>query len=331
MKIGMTYDLRQEYLDMGYSELETAELDAVETIEAIEGALLELGHVPVRIGHARALMKALVKGETWDLVFNIAEGLRGAGREAQVPAILDVYDIPYTFSDPVVMGLCLNKALTKQIIRDAGLVTSPFVVVNGALPGTLPFAPPFFAKPVAEGTGMGITEKSIIEDSGALAGICRDLIRQFRQPVLVEQFLPGREFTVGLTGTGPDARVMGTMEIVFSAAAKGQAYSLENKENWKGRVAVVPMAATEDPLIREVEGLAFDSWNVLGCRDGGRIDIRCDLEGKPSFIEVNPLAGLRPEYSDLPILCDCFGTSYVRLIQCILNSAFQRMGGGAGK
>jgi D-alanine-D-alanine ligase len=124
---------------------------------------------------------------------------------------------------------------------------------------------------------------------------------------------------------------MGTMEIVFTEAAKGQTYSLENKENWKGRVALHPMAAKEDPLIREVERLAFDSWNALGCRDGGRIDIRCDLEGKPSFIEVNPLAGLRPEYSDLPILCDYFGTSYVRLIQCILNSACRRMGGGVGK
>lgn len=327
----MTYDLRQEYLEMGYSELETAELDVVETIEAIEGALRELGHVPVRIGHARALVKALVQGETWDLVFNIAEGLRGAGREAQVPAILDVYNIPYTFSDPVVMGLCLNKALTKQIIRDAGLATSPFVVVNSSLPGPVPFDPPFFVKPVAEGTGMGVTEKSLIEDSRALAGICRDLIRQFRQPVLVEQFLPGREFTVGLTGTGPDARVMGTMEIVFTEAAQGQAYSLENKENWKDRVTLHPLTAKEDPLIREVERLAFESWNVLGCRDGGRIDIRCDLDGKPSFIEVNPLAGLRPEYSDLVILCDYFGTSYVRLIECILNSAFQRMGGGTCK
>ncbi len=327
----MTFDLRQEYLEMGYSEQETAELDAVETIEAIEGALWELGHAPVRIGHAKALMKALVKGETWDLVFNVAEGLRGAGREAQVPAILDVYGIPYTFSDPVIMGLCLNKALTKQIIRDAGLATSPFVVVNGPLPRTLPFSPPFFAKPVAEGTGMGITEKSIIEDAKALAGICRDLIRQFRQPVLVEQFLPGREFTVGLTGTGPDTRVMGTMEIIFTGAAQGQAYSLENKENWKDRVTLRPMAASEDPLIREVERLAFESWNVLGCRDGGRIDIRCDLEGKPSFIEVNPLAGLRPEYSDLPILCSYFGTPYVRLIECILNSACLRMGGGTCK
>lgn len=332
MKIGLTYDLRQEYLEMGYSEPETAELDSVETIDAIERTLRELGHRPVRIGHARALMKALVKGERWDLVFNIAEGIRGVGREAQVPAILDVYDIPYTFSDPVVMGLCLNKALTKQIIRDAGLATAQFAVVhNGALNGSIPFVPPFFAKPVAEGTGMGITEKSMIQDSRELARTCRDLIRQFRQPVLVEQFLPGREFTVGITGTGQEARVMGTMEIVLTGAAQGQAYSLENKENWKDRVTFRPMTDKEDPLIRDVENLAFESWNVLGCRDGGRIDIRCDGQGKPNFIEVNPLAGLRPEYSDLPILCEYFGTSYVRLIECILYSAFRRMENGVGR
>ena len=124
MKIGLTYDLRSDYLAAGYSEEETAEFDREDTIEAIENALSDLGHQPERIGHARRLVEALCQGHRWDLVFNIAEGMRGMGREAQVPAILDVYGIPYTFSDPLVMSLTLHKGMTKQILRDAGLPTA---------------------------------------------------------------------------------------------------------------------------------------------------------------------------------------------------------------
>ena len=121
MKIGLTYDLRSEYLKMGYSELETAEFDRDDTIEAIESTLHELGYETERIGHAKQLAKALTTGKRWDLVFNIAEGLHGIGREAQVPALLDLYEIPYTFSDPLVMSLTLHKGLTKRVLRDAGV------------------------------------------------------------------------------------------------------------------------------------------------------------------------------------------------------------------
>lgn len=328
MKIGLTYDLRRDYLDMGYTELETAEFDSIETIEGLEAALLSLGHETVRIGNGRRLTECLVRGERWDLVFNIAEGLKGVGREAQVPAILDLYEIPYTFSDPLVMSLCLHKGMTKQIIRDAGLITADFIVAHSFEDIDLvSFEPPFFAKPVAEGTGIGITAKSVIHSLKDLKNACRDLLEQFRQPVLVEEFLPGREFTVGLAGTGKDARVLGTMEILLQDGAEKEVYSLENKEGWKGRVEYRPVSPEKDPLIGEVETLALKSWNVLCCRDGGRIDIRCDRFGRPGFIEVNPLAGLRPEYSDLPMVCGFFGTSYVRLIEMILESATKRIPG----
>ena len=326
MIIGLTYDLRRDYLDMGYSEIETAEFDSIETIEAIENALQALGHETRRIGNGIGLTERLVRGERWDLVFNIAEGLNGIGREAQVPAILDLYHIPYTFSDPMVMAMSLHKGMTKRIIRDAGLATANFVVAHSAEDArTLPFDPPFFVKPVAEGTGMGITSKSVVRNAGDLPGICRDLIQQFHQPVLIEEFLPGREFTVGIVGTGTSARVMGTMEIIVLAGAKDGVYSLENKEGWTSRVTYQPLAPESDPLIPAVESLALSAWKALGCRDGGRIDIRCDVSGVPGFIEVNPLAGLRPEYSDLPILCRSFGTSYVRLIEMILESALVRV------
>ncbi|HSL62639.1 MAG TPA: D-alanine--D-alanine ligase [Desulfotignum sp.] len=328
MIIGLTYDLRQDYLDRGYSALETAEFDSVETIDAIAQALADLGHTPVRIGNAKELTERLVGGERWDLVFNIAEGLHGMGREAQVPAILDLYQIPYTFSDPLVMSLTLHKALTKRVIRDAGLSTGRFFLA--ATPGDaglVPFDPPYFVKPVAQGTGMGITTDSVVQNRQDLPFVCRALTAQFGQGVLIEEFLSGREFTTGLLGTGPSAKVMGTMEILVLAGQGKDIYSFENKEGWKGRVQYLPLSPDVDPVIREVEALALAAWQVLGCRDGGRIDIRCDANGIPCFIEVNPLAGLRPHYSDLPMVCEFFGTSYVRLIDMILASALERVPG----
>jgi len=324
--IGITYDLRQEYLDMGYSELETAEFDSPETIEALEHALQILGHETRRIGNGIRLTERLVQGERWDLVFNISEGLRGIGREAQVPAILDLYNIAYTFSDPMVMSMTLHKGMTKRIIRDAGLATADFVVAHSREDAhKVTFDPPFFVKPVAEGTGIGITAESVVRLRDDLPGVCHNLIEKFKQPVLIEEFLPGREFTVGIVGTGRNARVMGTMEIILLNGAQEEVYSFENKEGWKDRVKYIPVSPQGNPLIRDVEILALSAWNVLGCRDGGRIDIRCDVAGSPSFIEVNPLAGLRPEYSDLPIVCQFFGTSYVRLIEMILESAMTRV------
>ncbi len=328
MIIGLTYDLRQDYLDRGYTELETAEFDSVETIAAIEQALCDLGYTPMRIGNARQLIEQLVGGARWDLVFNIAEGLHGMGREAQVPAILDLYQIPYTFSDPLVMSLALHKAMTKRVIRDAGLATGQFFLA--AAPedaGRVPFAPPYFVKPVAQGTGMGITTDSVVRHRQDLSRVCRALMDQFGQPVLIEQFLCGREFTTGMVGTGSLAKVMGTMEIIVLADPGKDVYSFENKEGWKGRVQYLPLSQDVDPLIRDVEALALSAWQVLECRDGGRIDIRCDAEGTPCFIEVNPLAGLRPHYSDLPMVCEFFGTSYVRLIDMILTSALARVPG----
>ena len=150
MKIGITYDLRNDYLAEGYGEEETAEFDHPKTIAAIEAALRDLGYETDRIGHIRALAKRLVAGQRWDLVFNIAEGLRGFGREAQVPALLDAYDIPYTFSDPLVLTLTLHKGMMKRVIRDLGIPTPAFAVVESPeeIAGVrLPF--PLFVKPIA--------------------------------------------------------------------------------------------------------------------------------------------------------------------------------------
>jgi D-alanine-D-alanine ligase len=319
----MTYDLRDDYLAEGYGEEETAEFDHPLTIAAIEGALHDLGYETDRIGHIRALAKRLVAGDRWDLVFNIAEGIKGFGREAQAPALLDAYDIPYTFSDPLVLTLTLHKGMTKRVIRDLGIPTPDFAVVESPdeiAVVDLPF--PLFAKPVAEGTGKGVTAASKITDRVELERVCLSLLKTFRQPVLVETFLPGREFTVGIIGTGAEAFAPGVLEVHLTEKAEKGVYSYRNKEDWHGRIEY-RLAA--DETARQAAKTALAVWRGLGCRDGGRIDLRADAEGRPNFIEVNPLAGIRPEHSDLPILCDLAGMPYRELIAGIMGSALKRI------
>lgn len=326
MKIGMTYDLKDDYLKAGFGAEETAEFDKSETIDSIEECLSGLGHDVERIGNVKALVANLHDGKRWDLVFNIAEGLRGFGREAQVPAILDAFDIPYTFSDPLVLTLTLHKGMAKHVVRDLGIPTPDFVVVEAAsdLPAvSLPY--PLFAKPVAEGTSKGIDGTSRIEDAASLGNVCRRLMAEFDQPVLVETYMPGREFTVGIVGTGRAARAIGAVEILLRGDAEPGAYSYVNKENYK---KLVEYRLAEDEAAARASETALAVWRGLGCRDAGRVDIRLDAGGVPNFIEVNPLAGLHPENSDICIIANRVGMGYRNLIAEIVGSALHRLNGG---
>ncbi|MBN1853014.1 MAG: D-alanine--D-alanine ligase [Pirellulales bacterium] len=323
MQIGMTYDLRDEYLAAGYSEEETAEFDRADTIDAIENALRELGHRTDRIGSAKQLLTRLARGDRWELVFNICEGLNGLGREAQVPAMLDVYRIPYTFADPCVMSICLNKGVTKSIVLNAGLLTPRFVIVDEpmdfAAVSTLRF--PLLAKPIAEGTGKGVSFNSKVHDTDELKRVCGHHLRRYAQPVLIEEFLPGREFTVGILGTGTRACCLGTFEIILLDQAEPEVYSYANKERCEELVEYRLVLATGDAQVQQAEEVALTAWRKLGCRDGGRIDLRCDAHGCPQFLEANPLAGLHPSHSDLPMIATALGMSYVELIRRIVDSA----------
>lgn len=323
MEVGITYDLQADYLAQGMSEEEAAEFDRLDTIEAIDGTLRSLGFKTDRIGNIKALAKRLVAGDRWDLVFNIAEGIRGFGREAQVPALLDAYDIPYTFSDPLVLSLTLHKGMTKRVIRDLGIPTPDFVIVEteqDLQSVDLPF--PLFAKPVAEGTGKGIDESSKIENQRELPSVCRTLLERFQQPVLLEVFMPGREFTVGITGTGRSSAAVGAIEVILKSGAEPAAYSYHNKKQFE---EVVEYQAAKDETAAKAMEVALAAWRGLGCRDGGRIDLRADGKGLPNFLEVNPLAGIHPEISDLPILCKLNGVTYQDLISRIMDSALRRI------
>jgi D-alanine-D-alanine ligase len=324
MTVGVTCDLRSDWLSQGFSELETAEFDREETVEAVENALRANGYVPERIGHHRALTAALAAGRRWDMVFNFCEGMYGLGREALVPALLDAYRIPYTFSDPVVLGVALHKGLTKRLVRDAGVPTPDFAVVESPADVTgVRLRYPLFAKPIAEGTGKGVTPRSRIDSPEDLAEVCGTLLRDYRQPVLVEEYLPGREFTTGIVGTGADAEVVGTMEVIMLDTAEAHAYTYVNKEYCDDRVRYELATGREG---KDCAALALKAWRALGARDAGRIDIRMDAGGVPSFMEVNPLAGLHPVHSDLPIICTMVGITFTDLIGRIMRSARRRAG-----
>ncbi len=326
MKIGITYDLREEYLSQGFGEEETAEFDKIETIEGIESTLRSFKHTIERIGNIRSLIGKLTAGERWDLVFNIAEGMYGFGREAQIPAVLDAYQIPYTFSDPLVLTLTLHKGMTKRVIRDLQIPTPDFYVVETESQIKAVDLPlPLFAKPVAEGTSKGITGASKINSYQDLKSICLNLLQTYHQPVLVERFLPGREFTVGIIGTGDEASVIGVMEVLLKEKAESGVYSYYNKENYQGLVEY-RLAAGE--LAQACTDTALKAWRGLGCRDAGRVDLKLDDAGVPNFIEVNPLAGLNPKHSDLPILSGLAGIDYHKLIGMIMNATLKRLNTG---
>jgi len=327
MHIGLTYDLRSEYLTLGFTEDQTAEFDREDTITALEDALIGLGHRTDRIGNVRQLIERLVRGDRWDLVFNIAEGLYGIGREAQVPAVLDAFAIPYTFSDPLVMSLTLQKGMTKRVIRDAGLPTADFLIAErGADAAEADFGPPYFVKPVAEGSGKGVSADSIVWHPGELRAAVEKRLNAYGQPVLVERFLPGREFTVGLVGTAAETEVLGTVEVHLRTSAEPRVYSYTNKENCEKLVEYRLVRASDEAVIATAEKIALQAWRVLGCRDGGRVDLRCDENGRPQFMEVNPLAGLHPDHSDLPIIGNLLGIPYRQLIARIVKSAADRNG-----
>ena len=322
LKIGITYDLRDDYLKEGYNLEETAEFDLLDTIEAIEKVILDNGFQADRIGNIKALTCRLAAENRWNLVFNIAEGLYGFGREAQIPALLDAYNIPYTFSDPLGHTLSLHKGMTKHVLRDLGIPTPDFAVVSSDAEidkVNLPF--PLFAKPVAEGTSKGITALSKITNFEELNRICKHILRTFKQPALIETYLPGREFTVGILGSGKDAKVLGVIEVILKPTAEQNAYSYENKEHYEN---LVQYALVDDDEAKQARKIALKVWRNLDLKDAGRVDLRSDAHGAPHFMEVNSLAGLNPKRSDLPILCNLLGVSYHVLISSIIESALRR-------
>ncbi len=301
---------------------ETAEFDKEETVAALEKVLTSLGYEVERIGNIFELVEKLAAGTRWDMVFNITEGLYGDGRESVVPALLDQYRIPYVFSGPVVMGISLNKYYARLVVNAAGVPVSPGIIAAAEddIENAGDLAYPLFVKPVAEGTGKGITTRSIINNKKELKVLVPELLGKYHQPVLIEEYLPGREFTVGVTGNGSDSKIVGGMEVICK---DNLPYSVEVKEDYEN---IVRYILIDDTYRNECNEVALAAWRALGGVDAGRIDLKADRNGNICFIEANPLAGLNPIHSDLPILSRLSGVGYEVLLEKIMNSAIQRYG-----
>jgi len=298
---------------------DTAEFDKQATVDALEDALKKMGFETEQVGSCFQLIDALAAGKRWDLVFNIVEGLYGDGRESVVPAILDQYQIPYVFSGPVVLGISLNKYLTRLIVSAAGVPVSPGMLINSKEDiAKCRLEYPLFIKPVSEGTGKGITEKNILRSPSELKEVAEWLLTRFNQPALVEEYLPGREFTIGVIGSGDDAVAIGGMEI---ECRDNLPYSVEFKENYQEFCRYLPMPGD---FWEECKTVALNVWKALGAVDAGRVDVKADRHGKMCFMEVNPLAGLHPIDSDLPILSRLTGIDYQSLMEMIMKSALKR-------
>jgi D-alanine-D-alanine ligase len=315
---------------------EFAEWDSPATIAAVETALAHLGKV-VRL-EARDDFPERLRQARPDIVFNIAEGFHGVNREAHVPAICEFYGIPYTGSDPFTLTLCLDKARTKETLTFHGIPTPKFLLVEKladlyrvAEKLTLPL----FVKPVHEGSSKGITDSSLCRDRDQLFRQTEFLLENYRQPVLVEEFLPGKEFTCAVLGNGADATVLPIVGMNFEALPKGALpiYSFDAKFVWDRPenpldIFQCPARITEE-LRASIERVTLDAFRVLGCRDWARIDVRLDADGTPNILEVNPLPGILPDPADnscLPKAARAAGIGYEELIQNCLKFAAARQG-----
>lgn len=302
MLLGLTYNLKPE--DATGDRFE--EFDSLETIEALEAALRANGHEPVRLGWGMEMLDALAR-ERVDGVFNIAEGIGGRGRESQVPATLEMLGIPCTGSDAVAIGITLDKALAKLLAKASGIATAPWRMSEA---GGLRF--PLFAKPACEGSSMGITAASLCRDEAQLQQAIARLMPY--GPVLVEEFLPGDEYTVGIV----DGEVIGVMQVVPRESGEPFIYSIDVKRDYKNLVAYRFLDAPD------VAQVALDVWRAFGLRDVARVDVRRDRDGVPNFVEVNPLPGVHPVNSDLVILARGFGWTYDQLIGRVIDAAAKR-------
>lgn len=312
-----------------------ADYDYIETIDCIRAAIETDGHKTVFIQADRDLPYAL-KASRPDICFNIAEGLGGDAREAQVPALLEMLKIPYTGSRVLTNAISLDKILTKRIWRDRRLPVAPFQEFTF---GDEPLRPemrfPLFVKPAREGTGMGVNEKAIVNTEAELRERAEYVIRLYHQPALVETFLPGREFTLGIMGRFDTILYsrhpewyekdgflrLPVLELDSSRSITPGVYGLEAKAQSvgsEGAPGYLCPAPVDPELAKKLQRLAWRAHVVLGGLDVSRTDIRLDAEGQPRLMEINTLPGLTPNYSDLCLQCNAQGISYEDLILEIL-------------
>ncbi|WP_433933753.1 ATP-grasp domain-containing protein [Sorangium cellulosum] len=299
-----------------------AEFDSPRTIQAIASAIESYGHTVVPLEATPDLPRALTAAGV-DVVFNIAEGLRGRGREAQVPALCELLGIPYSGSDATTLSLALDKGLTKQILRAAGIDTAEWQVVTTGREKLKPFRYPVIVKPNAEGTSKGITSASVVKDEAAARAAAKHLVDRYHQPALIEEYIAGREFTVGLLGERRP-KVLPPMEVIFVNPPTYPVYGYEEKQTDTPRVRFQCPAQVTPSELRRIEKVVRDTFAALGCRDVARVDLRMAKDGRVYVIEINPLPGLTPDFSDLCVIAKVAGMDYRSLIGEIMAGCLKR-------
>lgn len=316
-----------------------AEWDDAATIAAVERALSLAGEV-IRL-EANAEFPQLLRDTHPDIVFNIAEGLNGPNREAHVPAICEFYGVPYSGSDVLTLALTLDKRRAKEALRAHGIPTPEWLVAGSALsrPRLSSLGKgPWLVKPAHEGSSKGIPERALCRTAAEVNARVEAIANDYAQPALVERFLTGREFTLGVLGNGSAARVLPLVEIRFDALPAGAAplYGYEAKWVWDTRERPLQIfacpAETTPQLRRQIEQVALAAYHALGCRDWARIDVRLDADGTPHVLELNPLPGILPDpeqNSCLPKAARAAGMSYDELVLTTLRNALQRYGLGS--
>jgi D-alanine-D-alanine ligase len=325
--VGITYNLRTDFEHGENQPIDLwEEFDSEETIDAIRDVLQGEGHHVVKLGGDRGLIDRL-KQTPVDIVFNIAEGLRGRNREAHIPALLEFLNIPYTGSDPLTLSLTLDKAMAKRIVMSENIPTPRFrKVMRMEDLDHLNLRYPLFVKLCYEGSSKGVRLDSKVRDLGTLRERVCWLLENYGPPVLVEEFVSGPEFTVGILGN-EDPSVLGVMQIEIKGTPPGESiYSLEVKREWREKVQYHCPPPIDGVLLKRIEAVALQSYRALDCRDVSRVDLRVGEDGIPYFLEVNPLPGLSPVYGDLPIIAGRMGWDYARLVKTIFQHALKRYG-----
>jgi len=327
MRIGLSYDLKDDFVVDGLPEDAFEEYDSLETIEALDNAIRAQGHDIVRLGGGRGFLERVL-GAHVDFVFNIAEG-RGnyRSREAQVPAVLEMLDIPYSGSDPLTMAIALEKPLTKELVTRAGVTTPRWRLINCLSEmdrwdwSDFPF--PVFVKPAHEGSSKGICLASRVTTLEALRSLVQTQMASYAQPIMVEEYISGDEVTVGMVGNSPP-QVLGVMRVIPRTIQENFVYSLEVKRQWRELVSYECPAVLSEETTRCLKEACLCIHKVLDVRDIARLDFRITSDGTPYFLEINPLPGLNPQSGDIVLMSGMVGMSYNQLIAAILDAAIRR-------
>lgn len=325
LKVGFTFNVKRIMPTADASEDREAEYDSPSTLQAIREAISSWGHEVVDF-EATPELPSLLTSTPVDLVFNMAEGFRGRNREAQVPALLELLDIPYTGSDPATLSLALDKALAKKVVRQAGIDTPAFqLMTTGKERLSKDFTRyPLIVKPVAEGSSKGVVQKSVCNSEAEVREVVKEMVSRYQQPALVEEFIGGREFTVGLLGERRP-KVLPPMEIVFlDKSDKAPIYRFEDKLSVNDRIHYEVPAKLDPSQMERLKAAARGAFMALGCRDVARLDFRTDDRGRFYFLECNPLPGLTPGWSDLVLIAKGAGMDYRSLIGEIMSGAIRR-------